>query len=132
MRAVLVDTGPLYALATSSDQYHARAYAEVRKLEHDRLAVVTSYPTLFETYSLLLRRLLPERAHEWLRVTTQQVGILSPEARDYDGAIRKVMRYQDQTLSLHDGLLAVLGERLGLPIWTFDADFDMMGVEVWR
>jgi predicted nucleic acid-binding protein len=119
-------------LATPSDQYHRRAYTEIQKLERDQLTVMAPYPTLFETYSLLLRRLLSERAHEWLRVTMQQVGTLAPEARDYDSAIRKVMSYQDQKLSLYDGLLAVLSERLELSIWTFDADFDVMGAEVWR
>ncbi len=132
MRAILVDSGPLYALAIPSDQYHGRAYLEAQKLERSQLTVMTPYPTLFETYSLLLRRLPPERAHQWLHSTTQQVGVLSPEVGDYDSAMLKVMGYKDQALSLYDGLLTVLSERLQVPIWTFDADFDVMGAEVWR
>lgn len=129
---ILADTGPLYALATPSDQYHERAYTEVGKLRQSSLSVITLYPILFETYSLLLRRLTPARAHQWLEKTLQEVGVLSPSGRDYQDAVQRVAVYSDQTLSLYDGLLAVMSERLELPIWTFDTDFDTMQADVWR
>jgi hypothetical protein len=28
--------------------------------------------------------------------------------------------------------VAELGARLASPVWTFDHDFDLLGVEVWR
>jgi predicted nucleic acid-binding protein len=132
VRAVLIDTGPLYALAVPSDQYHERAYREWRDLKREHRSVMTPYPTVFETYSLLLRRLTPERAHTWLHATLEQVGLLTPNAQDYHSAALRPTRYRDQAISLYDALLVVLGERLDVPIWTFDADMDVMGAEVWR
>lgn len=129
---ILVDTGPLYALAVPSDQYYKRAYAEVGKLKQNNLNVVTLYPLIFETYSLLLRRITPAKGHTWLRKTLREVGVLSPNAQDYADAVQKVTAYSDQALSLYDGLLTVMSERLELPIWTFDSDFDVMGANVWR
>lgn len=123
--------GPLYALAIPSDQHHERAYMEVKRLRQPRLNVVTLYPILFETYSLLLRRLTPARAQQWVEKTVQEVGMLSPNGQDYRDAVQKVASYSDQ-ISLYDGLLAVMSERLELPIWTFDADFDVMRADVWR
>lgn len=66
-RAVLADTGPLYAAADSSDQYHARAQEELARLEREGLAVFVAYSTLLGTYTLVLRRLGIEDAHQWLR-----------------------------------------------------------------
>ena len=94
--------------------------------------VVTLYPILFETYSLLLRRLTPARAQQWLEKTIQEVGVLSPNAQDYQDAVQKVTSYSDQSFSLYDGLLAAMSGRLEMPIWTFDADFDVMRADVWR
>lgn len=38
----------------------------------------------------------------------------------------------DQTISFFDALLAEMASVLELPVWTYDSDFDVMGVAVWR
>ncbi len=55
--AILADTGPLYALADPSDQYHARAGAELRDAEIRNFTVAVSYATLGKAHTLILRRL---------------------------------------------------------------------------
>ena len=130
--ALLVDTGPLYALATPSDQYHTRAYRELAAIQDARLALATCYPALFETFSLLQRRVSPKRTHLWLNKTVNEVDLLTPSESDYRQAAAKVQSYPDQQLSLFDALLAVLSEQLSFAIWTFDSDFDVMGANVWR
>lgn len=132
MRAVLADTGPLLALTVRQDQYHQRALEERRRLQKENRSVVVVYPTFYETYSLLLRYVKPSAAHGWRRQLAQNLGHLTPTTTDYEAAARKVERYSDQALSLFDGMVAVLSERLEVPIWTFDADFDVMRADVWR
>ena len=132
MKAVLADTGPLYAAALPSDQYHERAQRDMKRLQEDELAVIVPYPILMETYSLLLRRTRPHTAQRWLGQLTERVGLISPTTEDYDMAVRRVTEYSDQHISLFDAVVVVLSEQLNLPVWTFDSDFDILRAVVWR
>jgi hypothetical protein len=38
----------------------------------------------------------------------------------------------EQVISLFEAVLAVLSEHLDILLWTFDSDFDVMRVFVWR
>ena len=42
-RAVLADTGPLYAAADPDDQYHELAQGQLQALADDELSVVLAY-----------------------------------------------------------------------------------------
>jgi predicted nucleic acid-binding protein len=59
-------------------------------------------------------------------------GLVNPSSGDYQRAADRVQRFQDQAISLFDAVLAVLAETLDLPVWTFDHQFDVMRVAVWR
>ena len=65
-RTVLADAGPLYAAADEADAHHQRALRELQKLAHDRREVAVAYPTLLETYSLVLYRMGTHAASKWL------------------------------------------------------------------
>lgn len=132
MRAILADTGPLYAAAIASDQYHTRAQEELTRISGSALSVFVLYPTVAETYSLVLRRVTPATAHVWLDDLLERVNLLNPTADDYSEAAQLVQRYNDQALSLFDALLAVVSGQLEVAVWTFDRDFDTMRVPVWR
>ena len=132
MRAVLADTGPLFALTLEQDQFHSRALQGRARLQREDLSIVVSYPTLYEAYSLLLRYVTPLSAHRWQRQAAQSLGTITPTTEDFEAAFKKVERYSDQSFSLFDGLVAVMSEKLNVPIWTFDADFDVMRADVWR
>lgn len=53
MRAVLADTGPLYAAVDPDDHYHGRAQKQLQALDNEGLSVVLTYPTLLEAYTLM-------------------------------------------------------------------------------
>jgi predicted nucleic acid-binding protein len=47
-RAILADTGPLYAAVDPDDRYHARAQEPLQTLADEGLSVVLAYPILLE------------------------------------------------------------------------------------
>mgnify|MGYP002779025570 CR=1 FL=1 len=132
MRAVLADTGPLFALVDPGDQHHARAHTDYRTLQRQRQQIVVPYPILLETYKLLMRNVRLGAAQAWLGEVGEVAAFVNPAAADYDAASERVRRYPDQAITLEDALLTVLGERLKLPVWTFDHHFGVLRAEVWR
>jgi predicted nucleic acid-binding protein len=46
--------------------------------------------------------------------------------------IDEVLSFKDQPITLFDATVAVLAQRTGLPVWTYDHHFDVMRVPVWR
>lgn len=132
MISVLADTGPLYALAVRSDHYHEQAREQMIRLRQLSLRLVIAYPIICETQSLLLRRVPVHEVHSWQTVIQRNAGFVNPAPKDYRAAMTLIERYDDQTLSLFDAVLAILSKRLSLSIWTFDSDFDVMGAQVWR
>ena len=132
MRAVLADTGPLYAALDSDDDNHERAQEDIERLNLQQLGVMVAYPTLCESYSLILYRLGIAAAHGWLEELREYASLINPAPDDYEEASELLLEYQDQGFSMFDAVTARLGERLEVPVWTYDHHFDVMRVEVWR
>jgi predicted nucleic acid-binding protein len=131
-RAVLADVGPLYALADGGDQYHSRALRESDRLRKQKRTVVVAYSTLAEGHSLILRRLGADYAQRWLAEALSTAGMITPTDRDYREAAQRVATYTDQAVSLADAVVAILSERLSIPVWTYDHHFEVMHVKLWR
>jgi predicted nucleic acid-binding protein len=130
-RAVLADTGPLYAAADPDDAHHKRARQELLRLARDKYEVAVAYPTLLEAYTLVLFRLGGSAASPWLMGMAGAV-LINPNPEDYRQALAKVQLLADQPITLFDATVAVLATRLGLQVWTYDHHFDLMRVAVWR
>ena len=130
-RTVLADTGPLYAAADPTDAHHKQARRELSKLERDQYEVAVAYPTLLESYSLVLFRLGPSLALRWLTEMTGAV-LVNPTAEDYRQAAARLQTFHDQPITLFDATVAVLAKRLALPVWTYDHHFDVMRTNIWR
>ena len=131
-RSILADTGPLYAAADPDDQYHERAQKELKRLNRDRRAVVVAYPILLESYTLVLYRLGKEAAWKWLGETMAGANLVNPAAEDYRAATAKLLSFKDQPVTLFDATVAILAQRTGFSVWTYDHHFDVMRVPVWR
>jgi predicted nucleic acid-binding protein len=130
-RAVLVDTGPLYASADPDDAHHKRAQQQLHQLSREKLEIVVAYPILLEAYSLVLFRLGKAVASRWL---DEMAGatLINPSPEDYRQAMTKTQTLADQPITLFDAVTAVMATRLGVPVWTYDHHFDLMRVGVWR
>lgn len=130
--AVLADTGPLYAALDPTDSNHERAQEEIGRLNGEGFVVAVSYPTLCESYSLVLYKLGIGTAHQWLAEVRERASLVSPTPGDYEEAASRLRSYEDQALSMFDAVTAVLSGRLEVPVWSYDHHFDVMRVEVWR
>ena len=130
-QAVIADTGPLYATVDPTDQYHLRARQELQQLELEGSEITIVVSTVFETYSLILRKLSAHHARRWLRELELGSNIIVPTAQDYHRALPVVHRFPDQDITLFDALLLAVRDRLSLPIWTFDHHFDILGAPRW-
>ena len=132
MRAILADTGPLYALVDPDDGLHERARNEAQRLRDSGLAAVVGYPTLCEAHALVLRRLGVAAAHAWLDDVAAGCAFVNPMRAHYEAAAGRLEALPDQQITLVDAVAAELATQLGLAVWTYDHHFDVMGVPVWR
>jgi len=131
IRAVLADTGPLFAANDEGDEHHQRALRELRELARDRREVLIAYPILLEAYSLLLFKLGTNAASGWL-AEVSDASFVNPTPEDYARASSTVRTLADQRITLVDATVAALAMRMGLDVWTYDHHFDVMRVPVWR
>jgi len=99
-RAVLADTGPLYAAVDPDDQYHARAQEQLQELADQGLSVVLAYPILLETYTLIRYRLGSASAAAWLEDVRDGSAWINPSPQDYREATALVGRFPDQSITL--------------------------------
>jgi predicted nucleic acid-binding protein len=130
-RAVLADSGPLYAAVDEGDEHHFEARRQLDVLERERRSVVLAYPILLEAYSLVLYRLGTAAAHKWI-ARVAGASLVNPDFEDYGRAVSTVRTFPDQRISLVDATVAALALRMGLEVWTYDHHFDVMRVPVWR
>jgi uncharacterized protein len=93
--------------------------------------VAVTYLTLAESYTLILRRLGAAYAHVWLQEVVDGSSLLSPEPGDCIQAVALIAAYPDQPITLFDAVAAAVGERLKLPVWTYDQHFDLMRSKRW-
>jgi predicted nucleic acid-binding protein len=134
MTRAAVDTGALLALASSRDQYHARARSTVERLHRDGGRLVGSALVLGELHGHLLRRtdartarrvlaaLLADPAYDWRDASVELIA---------DAIAGWLDRYADQRFSLTDAVTFELMRRERLThAFAFDADFQTAGFEL--
>ncbi|MGC2451045.1 MAG: PIN domain-containing protein [Candidatus Sulfotelmatobacter sp.] len=131
IRAVLADTGPLYAANDEADAYHRRALRQLKELARERREVLIAYPILLESYSLLLFKLGRSAASGWLEEAAG-ASLVNPTPEDYTRGSGTVRNLADQHITLVDATLAALAVRMEVEVWTYDHHFDVMRVPVWR
>ncbi len=129
--AVLADSGPLYATADEDDAYHEQAQHQLEELARGGREVVIAYPILLEAYGLVIFRMGTAAALKWLSYMTDAV-LVNPTQEDYRQAFTRVRTLPDQRITLVDATVGALATRLGLEVWTYDHQFDVMRVPVWR
>jgi predicted nucleic acid-binding protein len=133
-RSVAVDTGALLALASTRDQYHARARTIATRLAADGVRLVGHALVLGELHGHLLRRtdpatarrsvdaLLSDTAFQWLDVSSALLR------RAMSGWIE---RFADQRFSLTDAVsFEIMRESRMTHAFAFDQDFETAGFQL--
>ncbi|NEO87235.1 MAG: PIN domain-containing protein [Spirulina sp. SIO3F2] len=131
-RVILADTGPLYALVDPSDRNHQRAQQELQAIERQKRSLMVLSSTLLETYRLVLYRLGTQTALQFAEEIQKGAELYNPQVLDYQQALERLKQYPDQKISLCDAVVAVVAERLGYPVWTYDHHFFVMTIQVWQ
>lgn len=128
---VAVDTSALLALASSRDQYHAKARATLARLQQRGVQFVGHALVMGEVHGHLLRRLAPAEARRIV------LGLLRDPAFEWREVGRDLLsramagwmaRFADQRFSLTDAVtFEVMREEKLTSAFAYDDDFVVAG-----
>jgi predicted nucleic acid-binding protein len=126
MPPILVDTGPLYAMADRDDDWHLRI---VRFLERSRDELVIPVTVLPEAAYLLAAHLGPEAERKLVQsVVSGEMAVEELTLQDLGRALELLRRYEDARIGFVDATVVAIAERLKIPrILTTDRrDFSLV------
>ena len=108
--AIIVDTGPLFALANEADYYHA----VVRKyLSTSRDTLLVPFPVVTETCIVLLDRLGSEAESSFLRsLARKEIHVEQVSDVDLVRIIEILEQYRDAKFGMVDAATMAMAERL--------------------
>lgn len=110
MSPILVDTGPLYAMADQDDDWHARV---VKFLTRSRDELIVPVAVLPEAAYLLAAHLGPEAEHKLVRSVVNGEMTLEPLAfQDLPRILELLNRYADAQIGFVDAAVVATAERL--------------------
>lgn len=121
MASILVDTGPLVALASRRDHWHARC---VKFLGSFRGELITTWPVLTEFSHLVSSQSAIQGLQTWVERGGLRIHAMGqPELKQ---VVDWMSRYSDRPMDLADASLVHAACTTGVQqIWTIDrADFE--------
>ena len=129
MAQLLVDTSAVYALIDRDDAYHRKAVSLLRSLPRRGSKPLLTNFIVAESHALLLSRLGPEIARDWL---LRQVWPVEPVTPQDEAKAREIIqRYTDKTFSYTDATSFAMMERLGIrEAFAFDPHFRQYGLKL--
>jgi predicted nucleic acid-binding protein len=128
-KAVLLDTGALFALADSRDGRHDEAVDCLNCLQRDSCSLFISNVTIYEAYRLILHELGIARALGFLEnIFDGSVKIEYITQFDEDNARNYLEKYNDQPFTFVDALNFVVMKKIKIfKVFTFDRHFNIIG-----
>ncbi|HEY7602352.1 MAG TPA: PIN domain-containing protein [Methylomirabilota bacterium] len=110
MPPILVDTGPLYAMADRDDEWHARIVRFVRRSRDELIVPVTVLP---EAAYLLAAYLGPEAERKLVRsVADGELGLVELTTHDLRRTLELLDRYASARIGFVDATVVAAAERL--------------------
>ncbi len=116
---LILDAGPLYALAASKDVAHEEAKRGFTQLAQENVDLIAPLPIVFEVFKLLCYRDSPQVARAVLKqmmtMTVVPVGLVETEAIAI--FLAQVPHWGG---SLEDASVILLAQTLKCPVWTLN------------
>lgn len=110
MPPILVDTGPLYAMADRDDDWHHRV---VRFLERSREGLAVPVTVLPEAAYLLMTHLGPEAERKLIQsVVSGEMAVEELTLQDLRRTLELLRRYEEARIGFVDATVVAIAERL--------------------
>ena len=120
-RGVVLDAGPLIALAHRADPDHVSVRVGFEQLLGGQTRLIVPLPIVFEVFKWLLYHAGPASARNALTNMRAAVEIVFPGGQDFDDSTSLIVGLgPDWRGTLEDALVAALAVRLRLPVWTLN------------
>lgn len=108
--AILVDAGPLYALADADDRNHGLV---VEFVSSTREPLIVPSPVVPEVCYLLLSRLGQDAELAFLRsLANQELMLEHPSKQDFERMIEILEQYRESRFGMADASVMAMAERL--------------------
>jgi len=117
---VVIDAGPLIGLIHGRDPEHATAVAGFEQLAGTRTRLVTPLPIVFEVYKWLAYETTSGVARDGLTWMRRSLDIVYPGVADLEDIAGLINDLPSWKGALEDALVALLGLRLDVPVWTIN------------
>jgi uncharacterized protein len=112
--AIIVDTGPLYALADVDDQYHDKVESYISSIDEP---LVVPSPVVPEVCYLLLEYLGTEAEMQFLRsLANQELLVEHFTAKDVGRSLEILEQYRDARFGMVDATIMAIAERLSIQV----------------
>lgn len=120
-RGVVLDAGPLIALAYRRDRDHAGVRRGFEALLDRQSRLIAPLPIVFEVHKWLLYQVGAPTAHAALTHMRHALELVFPNRTDFDDVSALVAELGPRWHgSLEDALVAITAVRLDLPAWTLN------------
>jgi predicted nucleic acid-binding protein len=117
---IVLDAGPLIALLHGRDRDHASARRGFEELTRAGTRLIAPLPIVFEVYKWVLYEAGAPEARVALRRMRESLEAAYPTHADLDDVSDVLAAMPSWAGSLEDALVAVVGLRLGAPVWTLN------------
>jgi predicted nucleic acid-binding protein len=132
-KAIFVDTSAWFAGIDRKDQNHTVAIMHAKRLNKEKVPLITSNLVIHETVMLLERKASRKDAIRFYKViqTDMQVDIIHATEELEDAGYALFQKYHDQDYSVTDCIsFAVMREYTIARSYTFDRHFAEMGFDI--
>jgi predicted nucleic acid-binding protein len=116
---LVLDAGPLYALAAPKDTAHEQAKLGFIQLAQESAELIVPLPIIFEVFKLLSYRDSPQVARMVL-VQMMSMTVIPTNLADVAAISSVLDKFPKWGGSLEDALVVLIAQQTRCPVWTFN------------